>query len=163
MFVMSVCTFPPLFSGESINLTVSDSMVIKKFSVPVDKNYPLAIVFKFESDDARLKDKIVGDRYSEYCRDNVSYEQIPVIKRQGLGIPIGFNVIIRNTRDNSVVINKIFESLCASSGSDREKTRIIGFLDLKKGNYIAEISNIKAQAGLLKVNTSLALYGGYGK
>jgi hypothetical protein len=163
MWIMSACTLPPIFSEEPIDLTTSGAKVVKSFSVPVDKKYPLAIDFKFESINARLNDKIVGDRYSEYCQNNIPFEQIPEIKRQGLGVPISFKVVIRNVKDNSIVINKFFESLCVSSHSDNKKIRVIGYLELPKGEYIAEISNIKAQTDLMKVSTSLSLYDGLGK
>jgi hypothetical protein len=164
MWITSLCAFPPLFSNESITLSTLESSVSKSFTVPVDKKYPLAVTFEFESVEARRKDEIVGNTFNESCNDNVRYEEIPEGKRAGLGRPIPFKVIVRKAVDQSVVLERTFVSLCeTSSDSKNRKTRTIGLLELPRGEYSAVVTNLQAQPGMERVKTYISLYGGSGK
>ena len=164
MWIAGVCAFPPLFSGQNIDLSTTGASVTKSFEVPVEKSYPLAVRFEFPSNEARLSDQIVGERYSEHCHGDVRYDAIPEGQRKGLGQPIPFRVVIRKTADHSTVIDRTFVSLCVTShDGENAKTRTIGWLPLATGNYVAEVTNIEGQSGLLGVKTAISLYGGQGK
>jgi len=164
MWILTLCAFPPLFSGEPINLNKAGATVIRSFTVPVEKSYPLAVTFEFPSVESRLNDQIVGDRFSENCQGIIRYDEIPEIKRHGLGLPIPFKVIVRKAADRSIVIDQTFESLCeTSSNGTNAKTRTIGWLALPTGNYIVEVTNLQVQPNLTDVNTTISLYGGHGK
>ncbi|MCX5876997.1 MAG: DUF5625 family protein [Deltaproteobacteria bacterium] len=164
MWITSLCAFPPLFSGEPIDLTVGGSVMTTPFHVPVEKSYPLEVTFEFPSLEARLNDQIVGDRYSKECSGNVRYEQIPEIRRTGLGRPIPFRIVVLKASDHSVVLDQAVVSLCTTSHDGKKgKTRKIGRLPLPIGDYIAEITNLEKQSGLTDVKTTISLYGGEGK
>ncbi|MDP3837643.1 MAG: DUF5625 family protein [Methylococcales bacterium] len=163
MFITSLCAFPPLFSHIPIALDKAGAIAYSSFSVPVTKKYVLEIDFEFPNKEAKSKDEIVGDRYNENCRGNIKYQDIPEKERIGLGKPILFRVIIRNQKNNAVITDKVFESLCVISGFKNEKTRTIGWLDLTEGKYSAEVINLDAQKNLEGVKTSIILNSGHGK
>lgn len=164
MWIVGLCAFPPLFSEEYIDLSVTGASITKSFEVPVEKSYPLAVTFEFPSTEARLSDQIVGDRYSDKCQGDIRYEDIPEAQRKGLGQPIPFRVVIRKAADRSVVLDRIFVSLCETSHNGKSaKTRTIGLLPLLVGDYVAEITNINGQPSLSGIKTAISLYGGYGK
>ncbi len=131
---------------------------------PVDKKYPLEVTFEFESADARLNDQIVGSRFDERCLGEVRYEEIPESSRVGLGRPIPFKVVVHKANDRAVVLERTFVSLCVTSHDlANKKTRTIGWLELKRGEYTVEIMNIQAQPGLERVRTHISLNSGHGK
>lgn len=163
MWVTSLCAFPPLFSDVPIELTVTNATATSTFTAPVDKIYPLDITFEFLSVEARLNDQVVGDRYSETCIENVRYDEIPEVKRKGLGRPIPFKVVVLKAADRSIVVNQTFESKCISSHNGTKKTRTIGWLALPIGDYVAEVTNLQAQSDLTSVTTTISLDGGSGK
>ena len=164
MWIAGLCAFPPLFSGEHIDLSVTGASVTKSFDAPVEKSYPLAVTFEFPSIEARLSDQIVGDRYSDKCQGEIHYEKIPEVQRKGLGRPIPFRVVIRKAVDRSVVLDRTFVSLCVTSHNGKNaKTRTIGWLPLAVGDYVAEITNLEGQSSLHGVKTEISLYGGQGK
>ncbi len=164
MWIAGLCAFPPLFSGQQIDLSVTGALVTKSFEVPVEKSYPLAVTFEFASVEERLSDKIVGERYGELCRGDVRYDAIPEGQRKGLGQPIPFRVVIRRAADNSIVIDRTIVSLCVTSHDGKNaKTRTIGWLPLATGNYVAEVTNLERQSSLPGVKAAISLYGGYGK
>ena len=163
MWITSLCSFPALFSDKPIDLSNQGITVIQSFKVPVDKSYPLQISFEFPSVQARINDKIVGSNYNKYCSKEIHYEQIPANKRVDLGRPIPFKVVVRKAVDNSIVQQNTFISLCLTSHIGTEKTRTIGWLNLKRGDYSIEITNLQAQSDLEKTKTSLSLIAGHGK
>lgn len=164
MWIAGLCAFPPLFSGEHIDLSLTGASITRSFQVPVEKNYPLAVTFEFPSIEARLADQVVGDRYSEKCQGDIRYEEIPEAQRKGLGQPIPFRVVIRKAENRAVVFDKTFVSLCRTSHDlKNSKTRTIGLVPLTVGDYVAEVTNLEAQSILPGVKTTISLYGGQGK
>jgi hypothetical protein len=164
MWIVGLCAFPPLFSGEHIDLSLTGASIIKPFQVPVEKSYPLSVTFEFPSIEARLADQIVGDRYSEKCLGDIHYDEIPLAQRKGLGQPIPFRVVIRKAVDRAVVFDRTLVSLCVTSHDMRNsKDRTIGWVPLTVGDYVAEITNLEGQSGLAGVKTAISLYGGRGK
>jgi hypothetical protein len=163
MWITSLCSFPALFSDEPISLTSAEASATKAFVVPVDKRYPLAVTFEFESTDARLHDQVVGTRFDENCNGDVRYEEIPENRRDGLGRPIPFKVTVRKAGDGLVVLEQTFTSLCVTSHAGQKKARKIGWLELQRGEYTVEVVNLQAHPGLDRVKTRLSLYAGYGK
>jgi hypothetical protein len=164
MWIAGLCSFPPLFAEEPIGLNAAGASITKPFHAPVEKSYPLAVSFYFPSTEARLKDQVVGDRFDNNCQGETRYEDIPEIQRKGLGRPIPFKVVIRKKADSSIVLSRTFVSLCVTSHDGKSgKTRIVGWLPLPIGDYIAEVTNLEAQPGLATVSTVLSLYGDHGK
>lgn len=163
MWIAGLCAFPPLFSDQHIDLTITGTSVTKFFESPVEKSYPLSVTFEFSSTEARLSDQIVGDRYDERCRGDIRYEKIPEAQRKGLGQPILFRVVVRKAADQSIVLDRVFESLCVTSHAGKTKTRTIGWLKLTADNYVAEVINLEGQSSLSGVKTAISLYGGLGK
>lgn len=164
LWASSLCVFEPPFSGVPIDLTTGLATAATTFKAPVDKRYLLAITFQFVSNEARLADQVVGDRYDVSCEGRAHLDTIPESRRTGLGRPIPFKVVIRKASDRSLIIDDTFETLCMMShDGNGAKTRAIGWLALPVGSYIAEVTNLRAQAGLGGVRTSLALYSGQGK
>ncbi|TAN47505.1 MAG: hypothetical protein EPN21_17510 [Methylococcaceae bacterium] len=163
MWMLFLCVFPPLFSGEMIDLNIGDATMKTSFHVPVEKIYPLDITFEFPSVEARLSDQIVGDRYNEDCNGDIRYEEIPEIRRTGLGRPIPFRIVVRKKADESIVLDRTIVSLCITSHGGKDKVRTIGYLPLAIGDYVAEVMNLEKQAGLAGVKTTIGLYGGHGK
>jgi len=156
------CAFPPLFLNQPVTLTAGHTTSISAFVVPVSKKYPLALTFEFESNQARLSDEIVGSNgHDENCRANRPYESIPESKRAGLGRSIPLQVVIRKSSDQSVVVDKVFHSLCVSShDGGRKKTREVAWLDLVEGEYTAAVTSLVEQPGLQNVSTRISLYSG---
>lgn len=163
LFITSLCAFPPLFMGEPITLTTAGSKVSKAFSVPVEKKYPLVVSFEFQSIETRLSDQIIGDRHSRDCDGEVRFEDIPEIRRAGLGQPIPFKVVVRSASNRQVVVDRTYNSLCITSHNGNEKTRTIGWLELPRGDYTVDVTNLQAQTGLDGVMTQISLYAGQGK
>lgn len=164
MWIAGLCAFPPLFSGEPIDLSHEGASIIRSFHAPVEKGYLLAVKFDFPSTEARLADKVVGDRYSEMCQGEIPHSDIPDAQRKGLGQPIPFRVVIRKAADRAVILDRTFISLCLTSDDGKNsKTRTIGWVQLAVGDYMAEITNLERQSGLPSVKTTISLYAGQGK
>ena len=163
MWITSLCSFPPLIQDAPISLATAGAKISVAFQVPVDKRYGFDLAFDFPSPEARSMDQIIGSRYDEHCHDPVTIESIPELKREGLGRPIPFRVVILRKSDRTVLIDKALTSLCSFAGSNNRKLRMIGGVDLARGKYIAEITNLESQAGLESVKTSISLVAGHGK
>lgn len=159
MWITTLCGFPPLFADEPMALSREGSSITREFEAPVDLKYPLTIDFEFESTQARLDDAIVGERFDENCWGTKRHEQIPEQQREGLGRPMPFRVVIRHAADRAVVLDRVFTSLCITSHRDNVKRRTIGWLELPRGHYTAEVTNLEAQAGLEHVVTRVSLVG----
>jgi hypothetical protein len=166
MFVASLCAFPPLIRNEPLPLTSAGSVASKEFVVPVDKSYLFDLAFEFPSIEAIRRDEIVGSRYDKYCEGDVKIEEIPALQGQGLGHPIPIHITIRRKSDRSVVVDRTFVSLCqiaTSASGPPTKLRKIGRVELLRGEYVVEVTNLEAQRGLDGVKTSFSLVGGHGK
>ena len=163
MWITTLCSFPPLFSNEPITLLTSDAMISKAFFAPVSKSYALAITFEFPSTQARIEDQVVGTRFDKNCYGTTPYEEIPEAKRLGLGRQIPFKVTVRNAKNQVIVDEKIYHSLCVTGHMGAKKSRTIGWLTLKRGKYTIEVTNLQAQPDLLNVNTQISLHAGYSK
>lgn len=161
MWLTSLCVFPPLFSDEPIELSVKDSSTTKIFKVPVDKKYQLTVSFEFESIQKRLEDQIVGKTGD--C-SNVIYEEISESSRKDYGRPIPFKVVVRRADDRAIVLDKEFVSLCVAYHDLKTiKGRTIGWIELPRGKYVAEVTNLVAQSGLKNTKTKVSLGAGHGK
>lgn len=163
MFMIPLCDFPPLFVDEPVNLRVAGSSLVKQFTVPVDKEYPLVVTFDFLFNEARLSDQVVGERGCGSYLEEVPYDDLPEVKRVGLGRPIPLHVVIRRAADQSVVLDRIFNSRCITATSSTRKVRAITLLELAVGDYTVEVTNLKAQAGLDDVKTGVSIYVDLGK
>ena len=163
MWITSLCSFPPLIQDEPISLAEAGAKISTTFQAPVDKGYGFDLAFEFSSNEARLKDQIVGSRYDEHCRSPVKFESIPESKREGLGRPIPFRIVVLRKSDRTVIIDKTLTSLCSFASSDNRKFRMLGGVELVRGKYIAEVTNLESQAGLDSVKTTISLVAGHGK
>lgn len=167
MFVASLCVFPPLIGSESLSLASAGATTSKEFVVPVDKSYLFDLAFKFPSLEAMTRDRVVGSGYGDACGYEVKHEDIAAVRRDDLGRPIPIHVTIKRQSDGRVVVDQTFVSLCmfASGGGpeDPTKWRKIGRVELTRGKYLVEVTNVEAQAGLDGVATSFSLVGGHGK
>lgn len=166
MFVASLCIFPPLIPSEPISLTTAGAQSRKEFVVPVDKSYLFDLAFRFPSIEAMKHDDVVGTGYSDGCDGTLKYEDVPALGRTDLGHPIPIHITIKREPDRRVVVDRTFVSLCMFGSSGREdptKWRKIGRVELTRGKYLVEVTNLEAQAGLDGVATSFSLVGGHGK
>lgn len=166
MFVASLCVFPPLILNEPLSLTTAGATAAKEFVATVDKSYLFDLAFEFPSIEAMKRDGVVGTGYSGVCDDAVKYEDIATVRREDLGRPVPIRVSIKRKSDGRVVVDQTFVSLCTfgSSGSEHPtKWRKIGRVELTRGKYLVEVTNLEAQAGLDGVATSFSLVGGHGK
>lgn len=163
MLITSLCTFPPLFSNEPFPLSQAGTNISKAFTVPVDKDYRFELGFEFPSVEARLSDQIVGSGFDANCTRDVKYQDIPEAQRLGLGRPMSFHVVIRRATDRTVFIDRTFDSRCVTSFVENKKWRTIGWAELPRGNYIAEVTNLESQRDLININTHISLIAGTGK
>jgi len=163
MWITSLCAFPPLFSEAPLALSVGGATISQAFKVRVDKRYGFDLGFDFPSVAARLQDKVAGSTYNEYCRGDISYQDIPVAYREPLGHPIPLKVVVRRKSDNAVVFDRVFMTLCVFAHGENKKWRSIGGVDLVRGDYVAEITNLESQSGLDGVKTYISLVAGHGK
>lgn len=165
MYISSLCGFPPLVQNAPLSLESAGSSASVPFAVKVDKTYPVNLDFVFPSADAYQRDEVVGSRFDSNCRPGVKYDDIPAAQRVGLGRPIPFRVRVRRKSDQVVVIEQTFNSLCQVSSAAHlaSKSRQIGPLALTRGQYILEVTNLQAQAGLEGVKTAFSLVAGHGK
>ena len=135
----------------------------KAFTAPVDKAYLFDLTFEFPSIEARLNDQIVGTRFDKFCKGDVKYQDIPEAQREGLGRPMSFQIVIRRANDRSVLVDQTSNSLCLMSSGDNTKSRIIGWVELPRGNYIAEVTNLESQRDFSNVMTYISMVAGVGK
>ena len=159
MWATTLCTFPPLIDDKVFLLKEEKPSISIPFEVPVEKSYSLKMNFVFPTTEARLKDKLIGSRYHQYCYDNIKYNEIPEHERKGLGQPMIFKVIIQE-KDGSIVFEETVESLCITSHRKNIKTRTITRIPLLEGEYVAKITSLDSQNSLKDVNTSIRLDAG---
>lgn len=166
MFVASLCVFPPLIRSEPLVLTTAGATASKDFVVPIDKSYLFDLAFEFPSLEAIRRDTVVGSGYGEGCEDAVKYEDMSAGWPSVFGHPIPVHVSIKRKSDGRVVVDQTFVSLCmfgSAGGEHPTKWRRIGRVELTRGEYRVEMTNLEAQAGLDGVATSFSLVGGHGK
>jgi len=163
MYVTSACAFPPLFWAEPLPLQQASASFVKEFDAPVSKLYFLLLHFQFASTVSSQTDEVVGSLYNGNC--NRDYADIPESQRAGLGRKIPIHVLIREQETGTIIIDRVFNSLCKTSAaaSGLEKTRTVGQIYLATGKYVAEIHNLASQAGLDDVKTTVSLVSGNGK
>ena|SRR5690349_23320557 len=160
LWMSFLCTFPPLIEDTEISLERPGLILDQLFEAPVAKTYSLYLNFVFPSVDARMKDEIVGDRYSSDCIEAKRYEDIPEKRRIGLGRPIPLRVVVRMSESKTVILDVTFQSLCSAGHAGSRKGRIAGFVSLDTGAYTIEVFNEQAQTGLNEIKTYIALVSG---
>lgn len=165
MFVSSLCVFPPLVFEKAVPLAVAGSTVATAISVPVDKSYFLELNFQFSNADAARRDVILGSRYDKHCEQGEQDQHLAMADIPGSGRAIPLRVTVRRKSDNAVVAGRTFVSRCFSSNSELRatKSRLLGAIPLNRGEYMLEVTNLEAQAGLEEVTASFSLVAGYGK
>jgi hypothetical protein len=164
MFISSLCAFPPLILNEPLSLTRAGSAASKEFVVPVDKTYMFDLAFEFSSMEALKRDPMPKAGYG--CEDDIKIEKMPTTLGQNLAGSIPIHISIRRQSDGRVIIDQTFVSRCKFAVSDSEHPTVwqkIGRVELTRGTYVVEVSNLEAQAGLDGVKTSFSLVGGHGK
>lgn len=162
MWISSLCAFPPPLPQAEISLNSPGSVLTASFEAPVEKSYPLILVFTFASADERMRDKLVGSTYNEYCQGK-PFEEIPEKYREGLGKPIPLRVFVKKADDSSVILDKTFESLCTTSAATTTKNRTVGYLPLPRGKLSIEVVNLQPQPEFQGVKVGVMLAGGAGK
>ncbi|MGJ8694663.1 MAG: DUF5625 family protein [Thalassotalea sp.] len=162
MWALFLCGFPSLFSNIPISLEVKNSTISVPFEVQVDKPYTFQLNFLFETKESYLDDKILGSRFSKYCVGDVDYDSIPVPDKDGLGLPLDFNIEVTNRNTNAIVVNKDFTSLCRQSRipSRLQINRIIGTVQINKGDYIAKITYLNSPLDLQGAQATITLSAG---
>ena len=164
MYITGLCAFPALIDGQPIDLTRAGATVSVPFEAPVDKRYTLDLVFAFASKEAMDRDDIVGQGYDARCLEKLSPEAVLAAQRDGFGRPTTLHVTVRRRADNVPVVDQTFVSQCTSSrGPGYTKWRLAGRIDLKRGEYVMQITNPVAQAGLENIGTTFALVSGESK
>lgn len=164
MFVSGMCAFPALIDRQPIDLTKAGATVSVPFEAPVDKRYTLDLVFAFASKEAMDRDDIVGQGYDARCLEKLSPEAVLAAQRDGFGRPTTLHVTVRRRADNVPVVDQTFVSQCTSSrGPGYTKWRLAGRIDLKRGEYVMQVTNPIAQAGLENIGTTFALVSGESK
>lgn len=165
MYMSSACVFPPLVQQAPLSLMTAQSSASAAFTVKVEKAYTIELNFEFPDGEALRRDQIVGSRYDSNCEPGVKYEDIPEAKRAGLGSPIPLHVVVRRPSDNAVVADQVLTSLCTVSTSfaPPTKSRSVQRIALTRGDYVLEVTNLQAQAGLDGIETSFSLVAGHGK
>jgi Domain of unknown function (DUF5625) len=159
MWIMGLCSFPPLISDLSFSLDAAGTPVASAFSVPVDRSYEFVLDFEFASTEARLQDRIVGTNYEAAC----STEPTSLLGKSEYGRPIPIRVVIRKSSDKAILVESEFLTLCVKGQISNRKSRSIGWVALPRGEYIAEVTNLAVQEGLAEMKTSISLVPGGGK
>ncbi len=157
MWITGLCAFPPLIPATEISIREAGLVLITKFTAPVDKSYLLSLRFVFSSTETRIKDNLVGERYSgNYCTGNIQYDAIPQQERSGLGLPISFKVVMRTEPGSDLVFEQTFNSLCYVAHATNDKYRDVGRFGLNEGVYRIEVYNLQPQPafGDIKVEMS---------
>lgn len=160
MWVSSLCVFPPLFTDASISLEMAGAAVSREFTVPVDKRYPFIARFTFPTVEDRIKDEVVGSRFDQYCDGSTKLADIPEQRRKGLGQPMPFRIVVKRKTDQATIFDQTFESLCVTGHIDNTKIRTIGWVDLRQGEYTADIILLESQPGLSGVKATVSLVAG---
>ena len=164
MFVSGLCAFPPLIPDTPLPLAVAAPPVAVAFTVQVDKSYEFNLKFTPQGpQDLQRIGVVAGTHYEgAYCEGGVNYQDIPLARREGLGLPIPIRVLIRHQPDGAVVADQTFVSLCrfAHGGADKAVLRKIGAVKLAPGDYRAEVSGAAPQPELAGIATSFVLVSG---
>jgi len=165
MYISSACAFPPLVWNEPLSLTAAQSSASAPFTIKIERSYTVALNFEFPNNEARMRDQVVGSRHDSNCKPGVKFEDIPAAQREGLGTPIPVHVVVRRRKDQVVVVDQEYASLCLSSTGfePSTKSREVGRFALARGDYVMEVTNLQAQTGLEGAKTSFSLIAGYGK
>ena len=163
MWITSLCVFPPLFSDAPLSLSKAGTTLSQTFNVKVDKRYGFELEFEFPSVAARVHDQVAGSTYNENCRDDVAYQDILPAYRAELGQPIPIRVVVRRKSDQAVVMDRTFRTLCIFAHGDNKKSRSIGGVDLVRGDYVAEITNLESHPEFDGIKTYVSLAAGHGK
>jgi hypothetical protein len=164
MWITGFCAFPPLIPATEISLRDRGLILSKEFHAPVDKSYLLNLRFVFPSTEARIKDRLVGDgRASHYCNGDIHYDTIPEHERPGLGLPIPFRVVVRSEPDGASVVERTFHSLCHVAHAKNDKHRNVGRLDLNRGSYRIEVTNLQPQLAFGDITIEMSLVSGDAK
>lgn len=163
MWVATLCAFPPLISRLPLSLADAGATVASAFTAPVDKVYQLELEFEFPTVEARLQDRVVGTLFDKSCLDEAVPQNPAWAGRRGAGRVIPLRLVIRRQTDRAVVIDRTFQSRCAIGHADRRKWRAVGAVELARGDYLAQITNLQSQAGLDGISTSFSLTAGHGK
>ena len=159
MWLAGLCVFPPLIPNISLPLGHAGTAVTQPFFVPVDKKYLWTLNFEFTSVEARLDDKIVGSNFDSRCLSAPE----SLNSRSEFGRPIPIRIVVRRANDRTVVVDTAFQSLCIHGHVDNKKSRAVGWVELTRGEYIAEITNVVAQRDLSGVVTTVSLVPGGAK
>lgn len=163
MFLSTLCTFPPPVPEKEVSLYKPGVVLNKTFDAPVDKSYPLVLVFTFPTTEDRLKDKFVGSNYTEDCKRGTPYEEIPENRRAQLGTPLPLKVKVTDASGAQTVFDKTVESLCVVYHGTNDKGRVVCYIELKRGKYRLEVTNLVSQPKLAGVKVAITLVGGFGK
>jgi Domain of unknown function (DUF5625) len=157
MWLTFLCHFPPLIEPTEVSLKNTGLILNKEFEVPVETAYVLYFRFAYPSSKEREMDKVLGDRFSRYCFGETEYTSIPENQREGHGLPVPLKVLIYKKSDNTLILEKIFHSLCVSSHGNYERSRQIGKIKLKYGDYRIEVFNLFPQHAFKDINASIFL------
>lgn len=159
MWIVGLCSFPPLIDEISLPINTTGASVKTSFSAPVDKNYQFILNFEFASTEARLQDTLVGQRFQKAC----DTAPASLLGKSEYGHPIPIRILIRRANDQSVLLDQEFTSLCVLGHANNRKSRSVGWVTLDRGEYIAEITNVAAQEGFTDTEVFVALVPGVGK
>ena len=159
MWATSMCHFPALISDTPFSVTEVNNTVIKIFNVPVDKQYALKMDFDFTNRETYKADINVGTRSHQHCFDETPYQKIPLKERKGLGQPLDFALTIRD-KDQHIVVEKSFSSLCISSFRPYIKRRTLTRFYLTEGSYTLSLTTLTNYEDFQEVNTTLILDAG---
>lgn len=159
MWLASLCVFPPLIPDTPLPLDQAGMTVKHPFVVPVDKRYLWTLIFVFPSIEAGLADKIVGSRFDPRCLSDPA----SLSGQVEFGRPIPIHIVIRRAKDRVAILDTTFQTLCHFGYVGDKKSRAVGWVELVRGEYIAEVTNLAAQDGLSAVKTTVSLVPGLAK
>ncbi|KJC44755.1 hypothetical protein UP09_13875 [Bradyrhizobium sp. LTSP885] len=161
MWITGFCAFAPLIPATEVSLRDPGLILSREFHAPVDTSYLLNLRFVFPSTESRIKDRLVGDgRTSDYCDSDIQYDAIPDHERSGLGLPIPFRVVVRSEPEGASVVERTFHSLCHAAHARNDKHRTIGRLDINRGSYRIEVTNLQPQIAFGDIKTEISLVSG---
>jgi Domain of unknown function (DUF5625) len=162
MWITGLCVFWPPLPPTEISIQDTGLILNKEFNAPVDKSYLLLLRFTFPSNEARLKDELVGAwRTSSFCTSNIEYDAIPQRERSSLGLPIPFRIVVRTNPAGTPLVEQTFHSLCTSGHNLSDgKYRDVGRIELKEGAYRIEVYNLQPQPAFRGVKVQMSLVSG---
>jgi hypothetical protein len=163
LWISGLCAFPPLLNSTAVILDKPGTILSTEFEVPVSKNYFMYLNHTFKSNEERLKDTLVGARYDVPCygKDAKAVEDFPAEKQVDLGRPVQLHITIRKLPEKSVVIDKLFASICpAGHDGNTRKSQIIGLVELQQGAYLVEVKNEVARPDFSEIKSAFMIAGG---